>query len=209
MKIALVRPNITFFSLPKMLTMGLFVSFILSALAWFWLELLGYKHSKMIGVFAGAIWFLLACWNWWVWRPRQKNTRWHRWLSGLIYVLYVGSYLWLGGVIFWGGMLVTPWNLVAVGILFILFIVVLTLPVANQEMSKKLYKLHGSIDRKVIIYGGILIGGAGVIGYWLQETLEKDFSMIFVAILSPIIALGMIQHQIFEVWQTRPWIEEK
>jgi hypothetical protein len=204
MKIALVRPNITFFSLPKMLMMGLLVSFILGALAWFWMELLGFKYSKMIGIFAGVIWFLLACWNWWAWRPKQKNSQGRRWISGLVYVLYTGGYFWLAGTSYWANILIGTWKLVVLGCLIVLFVFVSVLPLLHPLLAKKLYMLHGKIDRKIISCGGIsLIGIAGVAGYWLQKTLEKDSWTIFVSILGPIIGLGFLQYHFFEIWQTR------
>jgi len=210
MKIEIVRPNITFFSLPKMLTMGLFVSLILGALAWMWAELLGVASAKMVGGIIGVTWFFLALWSWWGWRARRRNGRWHRWLSSFVYVVYLSGYFWLVGVSFWGRVFVLPWNLVAIGLLFSLYVFVLFLPIINQNFAKKLYVLHKAIDRQIIGYGGIiLIGIAGVVGYWIQKTLGRDFWMIIVSTLSPIVGLGLAQHQFFEIWQTRPWRKEE
>lgn len=209
MKIALVRSNISFFSWWKMLFAVSFVSTVLGALAWMWTEKMDFGYSKMVGFFVGTIYFFLAYWNWWVWRPRRNASQFHRWLSGFMYVLYAGGYFWLAGVSFWARMSIQPWNLVVVGFLFISFIFFSALPILNRDLAEKLYMLHGTIDRKIIGCCGIsLIGVAGVAGYWFQKMLEKDSWMIVVSILGPIIGLGMIQHQCFEIWQTRPWQKE-
>ena len=210
MKTGPIRPNITFFSLPKMLTRALFVSVTLGTLAWFWTEILGFEHSTIFGVLGGVLWFTLACWNWWSWRTRQKSRQWHRWLAGFVYVLYVGGYFLLAGVSFWYKTIARPWNLVVVAMLSTLFVFLLVLPVANWKLARKLYGFHAIIDGKIAALGGIgLMIAVGAIIYWLQKMLAHGSWMILVAILGPIVGFGFIQHQSFEVWQTRPWAKEE
>ncbi len=210
MKTGLVRPNITFFSLPKMLIMGLYVSVVLGALDWFWAEELGLEHPQMFGVLGGALWFALVCWSWWSWKTSREHKQWHRWLAGLAYVFYVGGQFLLAGVSFWYKMLAWPWNVVVVVLLFTVGAFALALPVANWKLARRLYASHAVIDGKIVGLGGIsfmiAIGGTG---YWLQKMLDQNSWMVFVAIMGPIVGLGFIQHQFFELWQTRPWAKDE
>ncbi len=207
MKTALVRPNITFFSLPKMLIMSMFVSFTLGALAWLWTKSLGFGYPKNTGFFVGAIWFVLACWNWWSWRPMRRNAQWHRWISGLAYVIYASGYFWLAGTSFWASTLPGVWKLVVVGTLVASFTLAFVCPILCPRLAQRLYKLHGTIDRNILIWIIVLIGLSGV-SFWFEEVLEQEYWIIFTSILGPILGLGFLQFHSFEIWQTCPWMKE-
>lgn len=204
------RPNITFSTFWQMLGENLYVSAVLGALAWMWAAQLNFCCPKMIGALIASGWFFLICWNWWAWRSRRKNSRGHRWLAGFTYLLYMSGYFWVAGVSYWWRRLMRPWDSIVVGLLFGLWIVVLALPAFYFDLAKKLYTLHRSMDLKLLGCGGIgLIGLAGITGYWLSKALvEENDWMTVVAILGPIVGLGLLQYHLVEMWFYRPWKRE-
>lgn len=199
----------------KHLLAALFVSGMLTFMSWGFREVIvgNVDYPKPLplsvrDVITGSMLSLISFWMRWAWKPRRKHAYWHRWLSSLIYAIYVNFLLLLLGTACWNALLKSPDDWIVNSVLVLLVIIFWILPVLSSHWAKRLAVAHYTLDLRMLPYAKVLIT-AGILGASFgmnaARSSEVWIAILLMGFLSSLAAISVPQRNAEKFWGTRPW----
>jgi len=208
------KPPVASFPIWKTILLGIGQSLIFTFLVWLFSALLPMIQGNLpdwslsaLDVLLGSVMLPITVYSRWAWQPRRKNAHWHRWIVNLSSGLYISGLLLTGAISYWNAILPLPWNVLINSLFLVMFLVAWVLPVLSYPLAKRLEEAQHTLDLYVLKWGGLsVVGIAGIIG--ANIGLHSDWRSVIVAVLFPIVAIGLAQYIASYLWPYRPWAKE-
>lgn len=210
------KPPVSSFPVWKTMLYGTVMSLLFTFLIWLFNSLAPMAQGDLVDwslsmsdIFLGSALLPVAFYSRWAWQPRRKNANWHRFTVNLVSCFYISGLLLLAAIMYWDIILVTPWNLLVNGIFVGAFFLVWVLPAISYPLAKRIEKGHHAFDLIILKWGGPgVVITAGILGGSIGLH-GRDMRLLIVAILVPLLAVGLAQYFASYLWRYRPWTEEE